>query len=54
MLAAKAAGLKCVVVPNEVTQQLLFPEADLQMKSLADRPLQEWLPALQAISQTSG
>jgi len=54
MLAAKAAGLKCVVVPNEVTQQLSFPEADLQMKSLADRPLQEWLPALQAISQTSG
>jgi HAD superfamily hydrolase (TIGR01509 family) len=49
MLAAKAAGLKCVVVPNEVTQQLTFPEADLQMKSLADRPLEEWLPELQAV-----
>jgi HAD superfamily hydrolase (TIGR01509 family) len=48
MLAAKAAGLKCLVVPNEVTQQLTFPEADLQMKSLAERPLVEWLDALQS------
>jgi putative hydrolase of the HAD superfamily len=53
MLAAKAAGLKCVVVPNEMTQQLTFPEADLQMKSLADRPLEEWLPKLQVISQNN-
>jgi HAD superfamily hydrolase (TIGR01509 family) len=51
MMAAKAAGLKCVVVPNEVTQQLSFSEADLQMQSLADRPLEEWLSALQSISQ---
>lgn len=51
MMAAKAAGLKCVVVPNEVTQQLRFPEADLQMHSLAERPLEEWLAALQGISQ---
>jgi HAD superfamily hydrolase (TIGR01509 family) len=51
MLAAKAAGLKCVVVPNEVTQQLHFPEADLQMQSLADRPLEEWLVALQGSRQ---
>jgi HAD superfamily hydrolase (TIGR01509 family) len=47
MLAAKAAGLKCVVVPNEVTQQLRFPEADLQMRSLAERPLESWLDELQ-------
>ena len=46
MLAAKGAGLKCVVVPNAVTQQLHFPEADLQMQSLADRPLEAWLQAL--------
>jgi HAD superfamily hydrolase (TIGR01509 family) len=54
MLAAKAAGLKCVVVPNEITQQLLFPEADLQMTSLADRPLEEWSQALYATSQIAG
>jgi HAD superfamily hydrolase (TIGR01509 family) len=47
LLAAKAAGLKCVVVPNEITQQLHFPEADLQMASLADRPLRAWLDELQ-------
>jgi putative hydrolase of the HAD superfamily len=51
MMAAKAAGLKCLVVPNEVTQQLRFPEADLQMHSLAERTLEEWLAALQGISQ---
>jgi HAD superfamily hydrolase (TIGR01509 family) len=54
MLAAKAAGLRCVVVPNEVTKQLIFPEADLQMQSLADRPLQEWLAAWNALGQVSG
>lgn len=47
MLAAKAAGLHCIVVPNEVTQQLSFSEADLQMRSLAERPLEEWLAELQ-------
>lgn len=45
MLAAKAAGLRCVVVPNEVTQQLRFPEADLQMASLDERPPETWLRA---------
>jgi putative hydrolase of the HAD superfamily len=53
MLAAKAAGLQCVVVPNEVTQQLYFPEADLQMKSLADYPLEEWLLKLQGTEETN-
>lgn len=46
MLAAKAAGLKCVVVPNEITQQSIFPEADLRLTTLADRPLEEWLKEL--------
>lgn len=54
MLAAKAAGLKCLVVPNEITRQLLFPEADLQMTSLAERPLEEWSQALYATSQVAG
>lgn len=43
MLAAKAAGMKCLVVPNEVTKGLSFPEADLQMTTLADKPLAQWL-----------
>ena len=47
MLAAKAAGLKCVVVPNEVTQQLRFPEADLQMATLDERSPETWLRALE-------
>ncbi len=46
MLAAKAAGLKCVVTPNEITQQLHFPEADLRLDSLADRSLEDWLQEL--------
>jgi HAD superfamily hydrolase (TIGR01509 family) len=53
MLAAKAAGLKCVVVPNEMTQQLRFPEADLQMRSLADRPLHAWLEELHAANRAA-
>lgn len=43
MLAAKAAGLHCVVVPNGVTHQMHFPEADLQMTALNERPPIEWL-----------
>jgi HAD superfamily hydrolase (TIGR01509 family) len=54
MLAAQAAGLKCVVVPNEITKQLVFPEADLQMKTLADRPFEEWLAALQTSDPAHG
>lgn len=50
MLAAKAAGLKCLVVPNEVTKGLRFPEADLQMSTLADKPLAQWL---EEITQTT-
>jgi HAD superfamily hydrolase (TIGR01509 family) len=46
MLAAKAAGLRCVIVPNAITQQLRFPEADLQMSSLDERPPEEWLRGL--------
>jgi HAD superfamily hydrolase (TIGR01509 family) len=52
MLAAKAAGLRCVVVPNAVTQQSRFPEADLQMSSLDERPPEEWLRDL-ATTQVS-
>lgn len=41
LIAAKAAGLYCVVIPNEVTQGLNFSKADLKLKSLADVTLLE-------------
>ncbi len=36
MLAAKGAGLHCLVVPNSVTQFSDFSQADLRLASLAD------------------
>ncbi|MCL4858243.1 MAG: HAD family hydrolase [Caldilineaceae bacterium] len=35
MMAAKAAGMKCLVVPNEITQSFDFSEADLVLRTLA-------------------
>jgi HAD superfamily hydrolase (TIGR01509 family) len=37
--AAKAAGLRCVAVPNEVTAALSFAAADLVLESLTEMPL---------------
>ena len=53
MLAAKAAGLRCVVVPGEMTKQLNFAEADLRMESLTDRPLAAWLAEVQKDYQSA-
>lgn len=39
LLAAKRAGLKCLVVPNQITQHLDFSEADILLDSLADHSL---------------
>lgn len=41
MLAAKGAGLRCLVVPNSVTQFSDFSQADLRLTSLADLPPHE-------------
>jgi beta-phosphoglucomutase-like phosphatase (HAD superfamily) len=41
--AAKAAGLYCVAVPNEVTAGLAFPGADLLVPSLTALPLHDLL-----------
>jgi HAD superfamily hydrolase (TIGR01509 family) len=43
VLAAKRAGIYCVAVPNALTRQLLFDQADLQLASLADLPLEKLL-----------
>jgi len=39
--AAKAAGIFCVAVPNQVTKQLTFAHADLQLSSLAETTFEE-------------
>jgi HAD superfamily hydrolase (TIGR01509 family) len=36
--AARAAGIFCVAIPNDVTRDLGFDEADLVLESLADLP----------------
>ncbi len=41
--AARAAGIFCVAVPNEVTARLDLSHADLRVDSLADVPLGELL-----------
>jgi HAD superfamily hydrolase (TIGR01509 family) len=41
--SAKQAGLYCVVVPNLLTSQLNLSEADLQLSSLAEVPLEQLL-----------
>lgn len=43
--AAKAAGLFCVAVPNQVTCCLRFDEADLVVSALSDLSLQEYIDA---------
>lgn len=45
-LAARRAGMRCVVVPNAVTLHLEFGEADLRLVSLADLPLADLVERL--------
>ncbi|MFD2212354.1 HAD family hydrolase [Metabacillus endolithicus] len=40
-LAAKRAGLTCVIVPNDTTKHLTFPEVDYRLSSMADCALVE-------------
>lgn len=44
--AAKAAGLRCVAVPNEVTRLQDLAQADVRLASLADLPLDVLLAQL--------
>jgi HAD superfamily hydrolase (TIGR01509 family) len=48
VLAAKRAGLYCVAVPNPLTSQLQFEQADLQLGSLAELTLDELLEIVAA------
>jgi putative hydrolase of the HAD superfamily len=44
--AAVAAGLRCVVVPNPVTEGLHFEKYDLRIRSMKEHPLEELLRKL--------
>jgi len=46
MRAARAAGMRCVAVPNRLTAKLRLPEPDLVVDSLASRPLVDLLADL--------
>lgn len=41
LMAAKAAGMNCVIVPNHVTANLTFEQYDLRLNSMEDMPLAE-------------
>jgi HAD superfamily hydrolase (TIGR01509 family) len=43
--AARAAGMRCVAVPNALTRQLALPDPDLVVSSLAERALPDLLAA---------
>jgi HAD superfamily hydrolase (TIGR01509 family) len=43
ILAARAAGMRCVAVPGAITRQIVLPPADLVIESLDALPLQEIL-----------
>jgi HAD superfamily hydrolase (TIGR01509 family) len=47
--AARQAGLFTVAVPNEITRRLPLDNADLQLFSLADMPLERLLEKLEAM-----
>lgn len=46
LTAAKAAGMRCVVVPNPMTKGMDFSSADVRLESLADVPLRSLLDRL--------
>lgn len=46
--AALAAGMRCIIVPNEVTAHLTFPPVHGRLRSMADMPLARLLAGLEA------
>jgi putative hydrolase of the HAD superfamily len=47
--AAKAAGLHCVIVPNEVTKSIIFDQYDLRIHSMSEMSLQDVIEYLEKI-----
>lgn len=48
-LAAKRAGVNCVIVPNEVTESMDFCDVEYRMKSMADQPLKDVILEVQKL-----
>ncbi len=48
LAAAKAAGIRCVVVPNPMTEGMDFTSADVRLGSLADMSLAELIRQLES------
>jgi beta-phosphoglucomutase-like phosphatase (HAD superfamily) len=46
ILAARAAGMRCIAVPGAITRQLKLPSADLVIESLDALPLTRILDSL--------
>ena len=46
-LAAKRAGMACVIVPNPLTETLIFGEVDLRLSSMAEMSLDEVIARLE-------
>jgi len=46
MRAAIDAGLRCVIVPNPMTEQLVFHGYDIRIRSMSDQPLKALLSRL--------
>jgi HAD superfamily hydrolase (TIGR01509 family) len=53
-LAAKRAGLFCVVVPNNLTRQMKFEAGDLELDSLDSLPLTDLMSLVQEKMGTNG
>lgn len=51
-LAAKRAGLACIVVPNEVTAGMTFGEVDDRLHSLEDLDLEAFAAQMAAVRQS--
>lgn len=49
--AAKAAGLHCVIVPNELTKDFEFSDYDLIMSSMKDKELNEVIDTIHLKSE---
>lgn len=45
-LAAKKAGLVCLVIPHAITEEMVFPDHDLRLKSLSDLSINQLLEQL--------
>ena len=51
--SAKRAGLFCVAVPNEMTEDMDFGQADVRLGSLAEMPLETLLDRLEGLREGS-